>query len=310
MARKPRLHYPGAFYHVILRGNAGQDIFFLKKDRGRFFSLLQEGIERYEFRVHAYCLMTNHIHLALQVGDVTLSRIMQNVSFRYTRYINRSRKQVGHLFQGRYKALLIDADSYLLELVRYIHNNPVRAGLSKTAEEYLWSSHRVYLGKVKAPWLTTEWILSQFAENRKRAVELFGDFVSNGKDEGHREEFYQGNVEGRILGEDRFAEEALQKGSQQLARQASLEQVLQTVCEQYKISLSELSAGSRLRRIAEARAVAAFIVRDMDHLSLTDLSRMLGRDLSGLSQAASRLDKRLRSDVEMGKKIHKMLQLL
>ena len=310
MARKPRLHYPGAFYHVILRGNAGQDIFFLKKDRGRFFSLLQEGIERYEFRVHAYCLMTNHIHLALQVGDVTLSRIMQNVSFRYTRYINRSRKQVGHLFQGRYKALLIDADSYLLELVRYIHNNPVRAGQSKTAEGYLWSSHRVYLGKVKAPWLTTEWILSQFAENRKRAVELFGDFVSNGKDEGHREEFYQGNVEGRILGEDRFAEEALQKGSQQLARQASLEQVLQTVCEQYKISLSELSAGSRLRRIAEARAVAAFIVREMDHLSLTDLSRMLGRDLSGLSQAASRLDKRLRSDVEMGKKIHKMLQLL
>ena len=114
MARKPRIHYPGAFYHVILRGNGGQDIFFSKNDRTKFYLLLQEGIERFGHRIHAFCLMTNHIHLVIQIGDIPLSKIMQNVTFRYTRYINARRKEFGHLFQGRYKAILIDADTYIL----------------------------------------------------------------------------------------------------------------------------------------------------------------------------------------------------
>ena len=160
MARKPRLHYPGACYHVILRGNAGNAVFFDKEDRSRFFFLLQEGIERYKHRIHAYCLMTNHVHMAIQVGEVPLSRIIQNISFRYTRYMNSRKKQVGHLFQGRYKALLIDADSYLLELVRYVHNNPVRAGMVDTCEKYPWSSHKAYLGHELVPWLTMDWVLS------------------------------------------------------------------------------------------------------------------------------------------------------
>ena len=113
MARKPRIHYPGAWYHVILRGNGGSDIFFDTQDRTQFFLLLQEGVERYGHRIHAYCLMTNHIHLVVQVANIPLSRITQNISFRYTRYINRRKNQAGHLFQGRYKALLIDAENYL-----------------------------------------------------------------------------------------------------------------------------------------------------------------------------------------------------
>jgi REP element-mobilizing transposase RayT len=119
MARKPRLHYPGAFYHVILRGNFRQDTFL---------------VERYRYRIHAFCLMSNHVHLAIQVGVVPLSRIMQNFCFRYTRWLNQQQERVGHLFQGRYKAVLLDADSYLLELTRYIHLNPAggtRRGRSK-----------------------------------------------------------------------------------------------------------------------------------------------------------------------------------
>jgi hypothetical protein len=100
---------------------------FCLRPTGRFYFLLQEGVEKYGHRVHAFCLMTNHVHLAIQVGEVPLSRIMQNIGFRYTTYLNRRKKRTGHIFQGRYKALLIDADSYLLELVRYIHCNPVRA---------------------------------------------------------------------------------------------------------------------------------------------------------------------------------------
>ena len=106
MARKPRIHYPGAVYHVMLRGNGGQDIFFCHSDRVCLYSLLQEGIAKYKYRVHAFCLMTNHLHLLIQIAEIPLSKIIQNISFRYTRYINKTQKKTGHLFQGRYKAIL------------------------------------------------------------------------------------------------------------------------------------------------------------------------------------------------------------
>lgn len=309
MARKIRLHYPGACYHVILRGNAGQDIFFDEGDRSRFFFLLQEGIERFRHRIHAYCLMTNHVHLVVQVGEVPLSRILQNVSFRYTRFINQRKIQTGHLFQGRYKALLLDADTYLLELVRYIHNNPVRAGMAKTPEEYPWSSHSAYLGEVSVSWLTTEWTLGQFAGKKNRAIELYRQFVLKSVDEGHRSEFYRGNIVGNILGDDNFSEKVLATASQKMAQKTTLEQVLQAVCEKYDIDQDELFSGSRQKRISEPRAVVALLVRDIEHLSLTILSRKLNRDLSGLSQAASRLDRRLKSDKLLASKVDTLRNL-
>src|SRR5262245_7457233 len=124
MPRKPRLHYHGAVYHVILRGNAKQDIFFDAEDRRRFLSFLEDCIERFGFRVHGYCLMTNHIHLALQVGEVPLSRIMQNLTLRYTKWVNWRQDRIGHLFHGRYKAVMVEADNYLAQLVVYLHLNP------------------------------------------------------------------------------------------------------------------------------------------------------------------------------------------
>ena len=140
MARRARIHYPGAVYHVMLRGNGGQDIFVDDSDRIRFYDLLEEGVRRFDVRIAALCLMSNHVHLVVQVAEVPLSRLIQNVSFRYTRYRNAKERRTGHLFQGRYRAILIDAEAYLLELVRYIHLNPVRAGLVKDPEDYRWSS--------------------------------------------------------------------------------------------------------------------------------------------------------------------------
>ncbi len=165
MARKPRIHLPGGLYHVIFRGNGGQDVFLTAADRFRFYLLLQEGACRFGYRIHAFCLMTNHIHLALQASNIPLSRSMQNLSFRFTRWINWREKRTGHLFQGRYKAVLVDGDSYLLELVRYLHLNPVRAGMVANPEEYPWSGHRAYLGLEKLPWLTTDWTLAQFGKS-------------------------------------------------------------------------------------------------------------------------------------------------
>lgn len=310
MARKPRIHYPGACYHVILRGNAGQDIFFDEKDRNRFFFLIQEGIERFKHRIHAYCLMTNHVHMAVQVADVPLSRIIQNVSFRYTRYINHYRNRRGHLFQGRYQAILIDADSYLLELVRYIHNNPVRAGMVQTPDEYNWSSHNAYLERMSAPWLTTGWVMSQFATQKKEAIERYKDFVLKSEDREHRKEFHHGSVDGRILGEDCFAEEALSRVSQEGSHEATLEQVIQAVCAHYEISKDNLSSGSRQRRTSEPRSVVALLVRDSNHLSLTDLSRRFKRDLSGVSQSASRLEKRLVTDKTFLEKLNNIKKMI
>ena len=141
MARTPRIHFPGAFYHVMLRGKGGADIFLDEQDHSRFYLLLQESVERFGSRVHAFCLMDNHVHLVLQVGTIPLSRMLQNLSFRHARWINWRRKTVGHVFQGRYQAILIDADNYLLQLVAYLHLNPLRAGMVKRPEDYPWSSH-------------------------------------------------------------------------------------------------------------------------------------------------------------------------
>ena len=124
MARRARIHYPGAIYHVMLRGNGGQDIFFDDSDRVRFYELLEEGVERFHVRIPAFCLMGNHAHLVVQVAEIPLSRLIRNVSFRYTRYRNAKERRTGHLFQGRYKAIVFDEESYLEELVRYIHLNP------------------------------------------------------------------------------------------------------------------------------------------------------------------------------------------
>ena len=142
MTRKSRYHVPGAFYHVMLRGNDGQEIFFSDADRCRMCLLIQQGVERYGHRIHAFCFMSNHIHLLLQVGDIHISKIMHNLAFRYSQKTNRQYSKIGHLFQGRFKACLVEETSYFLRLLRYIHMNPVRAGLVKIAALYSISQSR------------------------------------------------------------------------------------------------------------------------------------------------------------------------
>ncbi|MDH3392635.1 MAG: transposase [Desulfobulbaceae bacterium] len=299
MARKPRIHYPGAIYHVILRGNGGQNIFFSVADRSRFYHLLREGVDRFGHRLHAFCLMTNHIHLAIQVGEIPLAKIVQNLSFRYTRYINHRKKRIGHLFQGRYKAILLDRDAYLLELIRYIHLNPVRAGIDKDPLNYRWSSHRGYLGQETIPWLTTNWLLSQFAGDEKMARQRYEAFVLDGIAEGYRKEFQAGNFEGRILGDDHFAEKALLRAEEKYARKFTEQQVVDVVCKAYGFSQEQLARKTRTRREAEARAVAALLVSENEALTLVTLGSILGRDISGLSKGAGRLRQRLSENNEL-----------
>lgn len=207
------------------------------------------------------------------VTEIPLSRIIQNLSFRYTRFINQQIKQFGHLFQGRYKVILIDVDNYLLELVRYVHTNPIRAGMVKSPERYTWFSHSAYLGKVRGAWLSITSVLSQCASTEQKAITLYREFIHTDKDDVNPKEFQKGNVEGRILGTDRFIEEALAKAAQNRFNKVTLSQVLSVICTQYLSKQKDMQNNSRQRQLTEARAVAPLIVREVPSLHLVDLSR-------------------------------------
>jgi len=303
MARKPRIHYPGAVYHVIVRGNAGQDIFSSDQDRYRFYLFLQEGQEKFAHLIHAFCLMTNHVHLILQVQEISLSRILQNLSQRYTIWVNWREGRRGHLFQGRYKAVLIDADTYLLELIRYIHLNPVRAGIVKRSEDYRWSSHRAYLGKENIPWLSTDWMLAQFSSRRISAQRRYREFINEEMEQSRREEFYGGPRDTRILGDDRFAEAILKNTQEGKERKLTPDEVLEKVCSAYGIPVEEVVAAGNERGPSQARGMICWLVREARHLSLTELSRRLNRDLSTLSVAAKRLVEKSKSDPGLRKRM-------
>lgn len=308
MARKPRVYYPGALYHVTLRGNAGQAIFFDNRDRTRFYLLLQEGIERFRHRIHAFCLMSNHVHLAIQVGDIPLSRIMQNVGFRYTRWINWRQNRSGHLFQGRYKAVLVDADAYLLELTRYIHLNPVRAGIVKEPEDYAWSGHRAYLGNEVIPWLTTDWVLSQFSKRVGSARRAYGRFIGEGKKGGTRKEYRLGSgTDSRILGDDEFIDRVLEKEEKRTRGRVGLDRILREVCKTFSLGEKDLLVSGRGRRVSRARGMAAWLVVERGISTLGELSRRTGRDVTTLSSAAKRLQIRSKTDLELAEKIEQLL---
>lgn len=293
MSRKPRIHLPGGLYHVILRGNGGQAVFLADDDRYRFYLLLQEGTIRFGYRVHAFCLMTNHIHLAIQVGDIPLSRGMQNLSFRYTRWINWGEKKTGHLFQGRYKAVLVDGDRYLLELIRYIHLNPVRAGMVEAPEEYSWSGHRAYLGKELLPWLSTDWVLGQFGKSVAKARDRYMSFILDGLGEEHRPEFHgKGGEDSRLLGDDSFVDKCL-SCSDGIPLRLTAREIVEKVCRVYDIDEAELMTLSQNRITSEARAVAGWLAQELCCATLSDISKLVNRDVGSISSAVRRLSYRM-----------------
>jgi putative transposase len=178
MARPLRIAYPGAYYHVTSRGNERKDVFKSRRDREKFLEYLASATERYGAAIHAYCLMSNHYHLLLETPEGNLSQIMRHINGAYTTYFNVKRKRAGHLFQGRFKAILVEADEYAAELSRYIHLNPVRAGMTEKPEEYLWSSFQSYIGQNKGPdWLKTDFILGYFGKSKLDAGKKYSVFV-------------------------------------------------------------------------------------------------------------------------------------
>lgn len=181
MSRPIRIEFPDALYHVTARGDRREDIFEDDQDRQAFLSILEQVINRFNWICHAWCLMDNHYHLLVQTPDGNLSKGMRQLNGVYTQVSNRRHRRVGHLFQGRFKAILVDSDAYLLELTRYVVLNPVRAGMVQKAADWTWSSYRASVGmEPAAPWLAIDGLLAQFANRRSLAQERYAQFVEEG----------------------------------------------------------------------------------------------------------------------------------
>ena len=182
MTRPLRLSFPGAVYHVTSRGNARHDIVADDRDRSQWLSLLAHVVDRYGWLCHAYCLMDNHYHLVIETPKPNLSIGMRQLNGRYTQAYNRRHEQVGHVFQGRFTAILVEKDAHLRELCRYVVLNPVRAKIVSHPRLWMWSSYRATVGETKAPgWLTTDWILSQFGQRGGPAQARYRTFVAEGR---------------------------------------------------------------------------------------------------------------------------------
>jgi REP element-mobilizing transposase RayT len=181
MPRPHRIWFPEALYHLTIRGDNREPIFFIEEDHRKYLRLLGDAKQRYGCQLFAYALMTNHVHLMVQTGQTyPVSKLMQSVNTAYTIYMNKKYKRVGHIFQGRYHSVLVQKDSYALELSRYIHLNPVRAGMVRAPEQYRWSSYRAYVGKEQDRLVNAEELLGMMSPLEAEQRALYTQFVMDG----------------------------------------------------------------------------------------------------------------------------------
>ena len=315
MSRPLRIEYPGAWYHVMNRnrGRRREKIFLADADRGGFIKVLRETAELWNCRISAYCLMSNHYHLLVQTPDGNLSRGMRHINGVYTQRFNRRHKKEGQLFRGRYKAVLVESDRHLLEVLRYIHRNPLSAGIAKTLSGYPWSSHQGYLSRAKRwSWLQKGYLLSMLAAVKTRQKSAYLDFVSMGEPE-EIERFYSLKNLPSILGSDSFIEFVREKfydltdkpeipESKVLAPDA--EKVISAVCDSYRITRNELLASKRGTENLP-RDVAIYLVRHLCRMTLPCVGREFGvTNYSTVSSVVQRVkartvrDKRLLREIE------------
>lgn len=181
MSRPLRLQFAGALYHVTARGDRRQAIYRDDTDRYAWLERLARVCDRFNFTVHSFCQMTNHYHLLIETGEANLSVGMRQLNGQYSQYFNRRHQLVGHVFQGRYTAILVQKDNHLRELARYIVLNPLRAGVVASVDAWPWSSHAMMIQRMQSPpWLETDWLLSQFGTCRSAAIDTYLQFVAAG----------------------------------------------------------------------------------------------------------------------------------
>lgn len=296
MGRRPRIHIPGCLYHVIARGNNRQALFGGPHDCRKFLDLLEEALIRHACVLHAYCLMTNHLHLLVQVCDAPVSRLAHLVCFRYSRWVNRQQGRTGHLFERRHRSIMIESDRQLLILLRYIHRNPVEAGLVADANLHPWSSHRAYLGSDVSVGLTTRRCLALLGAGEDERLVNYQALVA-AVDTDAIEHLLPS--EQCVAGIDGLASEVRNRTAPDRRPAAAVvTEILAAVGATCAVDIEALQGVSRRARLRTARGLAALLARDHPRANLEALGRVLRRHPSTLSEAAARWDAAMRRDLE------------
>lgn len=315
MSRPLRIEYPHAWYHVMNRGRRAEAIFADKKDYQGFVDLLQEAGNMWDIRIAAYCLMPNHYHLLIQTPQANLSRGMRHINGVYTQRYNRRHGCDGQLFRGRYKSILVEADSYLLQLMRYIHKNPVKAGLAARPDSYAWSSHKAYLsGDKKWKWVYTDFLLSLLTPDKTARGKAYRQFMAepdaemDGILEGKKWPSFLGNagfvdwVKRRFYNKNANEGEIPQK--KELAPDVS--RIVSLVAEFYNVDEKALFA-SRRGFFNEPRNVAVYLTRKLRRDRLTQIGRDFSiNKYSSVSSIIGRMEERITADAGLKKRVAKI----
>ncbi len=323
MPRKSRIDAPGALHHIIVRGIERRKVFVDDTDRNNFINRVRGIATETNTACYAWALIPNHFHLLLRTGQVPVSTVMRRLLTGHAGYFNKRHRRSGHLFQNRYKSILCQEDTYLLELVRYIHLNPLRAKIIqdyKELKQYPFSGHSALMGKHKRGWQDTDWVLKIFDRRLSTARQRYHSFVEKGISMGRREDLTGGGLirsmggwqavksmrkarifeksDERILGDGDFVEQVLSAANEQMDRRNiliakgyNLETIADKVSSVMKIDALEIWKSGKSRRRVAARSLFCFWAAREIAISLTELSRRLNLSLSGVSQSVIRGEK-------------------
>ena len=321
MARPLRIEYANAWYHILNRGRRGERVFADSQDYVKFIDVLVDTCEQWNLRVAAYCLMPNHYHLLVQTPDANISRCMRHIDGVYTQRFNRRYECDGSLFRGRYKSILVEADSYLLTLVRYIHRNPLKAGLTRRLSGYPWSSHKGYLSRArKWDWLNKDPVLSMLSKSKAEQVKSYRQFISAEDD---RVDEVRRVLERKkwpsILGTKSFINKVKirffsEKTDDEVPQSRELAptpaQIKTAVCRHYRINNDELQVSKR-GVFNEPRNVAIYLTRRLRGDSLQQIGEQFGiRKYSSVSSVIERLKLVIAEDRKLRKRVDSIASAL
>ncbi len=326
MARQRRVEFPGAFYHVLARGNNRQVVFRDDQDYLVYVTRLKRYYKRYNFFLYAYTLMPNHIHLLIEISETPLSKTMQGIQQSYTSYFHRKYKSVGHLFQGRYKAILCQQEKYLLELVRYIHLNPIRASLVKNPDEYKWSSHYAYLDYLNQPFVSKNFVLKMFSFDEFTAKNLYRQFINEGLSQGQKREYYD-IIDQRYLGSSEFvkkieiklrentkngeSEKRLRIFQNRVAPEdKTVDNILKVVSDVTGISPECIIGRSKVRRISDVRALYSFFTSRYFGISNKSLAKFLNREDSSIANMIRKIEESIEGDQLLSEHLNKIMKVM
>jgi REP element-mobilizing transposase RayT len=311
MARQLRIEFCGAFYHVTSRGNLKEKIFFADSDREKFLKIIKRTKDRYSYFLHAYALMNNHYHLLIETPLPNLSQIMQNINTSYTVYINKKYTRAGHLFQGRFKAIVVDKDSYLLQLSRYIHLNPVRSGMVRNPIDFRWTSYQEFINEAEDGMIKIEDTLNHFSNKRESARRRYREFVEGDQPDNNWLQDVRGTV---VLGGEKFFKKVKsifdEKGKDDelpflkvlFKKEAPVERIVGVLTERYGNGI--LCNNKKKGNIK--RDMGIYLIKNLSGKKNVEIGRVFGIKGAAVSLSLKRAEDKVENSIEIRRELENL----